>query len=144
MQYDNNSQYYEFMPLNEEDYLFQASHQRNIGCSSLLEHKLTSSSQHEDICHRKAVISTTKKRKATEYPEENTTVMKIRMPRIPKSDQRRQYGVMFANVFNAGDRDFMGSYLDTFTRGDHMYVMKKVGKWTIDMQSARIIIDCHF
>jgi len=70
--------------------------------------------------------SASKRRKATENLELNNTIVKIRMPRIPKSYQRRQYGVMFANVFNAGDRDFMWSYLDTFSRVDHMFIMKKV------------------
>ncbi len=37
-----------------------------------------------------------------------------RMPRIPKSDIRRQYAAMFSNVYNSCDFNLLSQYLDQF------------------------------
>jgi len=70
-----------------------------------------------------------KKRKPAEISKESDCFMpaRIPLPRIWKSDIRRQYGTMFANVFNNGDYSFMWNFLDTFVRPDDLYIMKKVG-----------------
>jgi hypothetical protein len=50
------------------------------------------------------------------------------LPRIVKSDVRRQYATMFANVYNTGDYDYMMKYLHTFYKPDFCLSLKKHGK----------------
>lgn len=72
-----------------------------------------------------------KKRKPAQIFQENSDCLvpaRIPLPRVLKSDIRRQYGTMFANVFNTGEYDFMWNFLDTFVRPDDLYIMRKVGK----------------
>ena len=49
------------------------------------------------------------------------------IPRILKSDIRRQYAVMFSNVYNSGDCSFMRSFCSIFVRRDTSVSILKRG-----------------
>lgn len=68
-----------------------------------------------------------KKRKAEAAP----TILEYNlhyMPRILKNDLRRQYPVMFTNVFNSCDFNFVQMFLETFCRPDLVNVLDSLGK----------------
>jgi hypothetical protein len=47
------------------------------------------------------------------------------LPRIVKSDIRRQYGTMFANVYNSPDFDYMKDFMDTFCNQDVTFIVQE-------------------
>jgi len=53
---------------------------------------------------------------------------KIPMPRILKSDIRRKYGTLFANVYNAGEYDLMWNFLQMFVCPNSFYTLKRIGE----------------
>lgn len=50
------------------------------------------------------------------------------IPRILKNDLRRQYPVMFMNVFNACNYDYMMNFLDKFFHNDCKFVLDAPSK----------------
>ena len=52
-------------------------------------------------------------------------VVSYHLPRIWKSDIRRQYATMFANVYNACDYNYMMKYIETFYRPDMTLALSK-------------------
>lgn len=74
--------------------------------------------------------SKSRKRRATELESEKKNGEKpnticYHLPRIWKSDIRRQYATMFANVYNTCDYDYMKKYIETFYRPDMTLVLTK-------------------
>lgn len=59
--------------------------------------------------------------------EGNWLIPKLHLPRIPKSDIRRSYGLMFANVYNSCDREFAAQFVDRLIPEDYVYVFSKLG-----------------
>lgn len=59
--------------------------------------------------------------------EGNWLIPCIHLPRIPKSDIRRSFGIMFMNVYNSGDFQYMNTFLDRFVSHDYRYVYLKDG-----------------
>lgn len=49
------------------------------------------------------------------------------IPRILKNDLRRQYPIMFMNVFNSGDYQFMKKWMETFSNGDISFLLEAPG-----------------
>jgi hypothetical protein len=54
-----------------------------------------------------------------------TVTRRIPLPRIPKCDIRRNYGVMFTNVFNSHDMDYLKKFLDSFVSPFYSYTLAK-------------------
>ena len=50
------------------------------------------------------------------------------IPRILKNDLRRQYPIMFSNVYNAANFDYMRKYLESFYNPDFKLILEKYGK----------------
>lgn len=72
------------------------------------------------------------KRKRRRYPNAkdangNWLVPTIPLPRILKSDIRRSYGIMFANVYNSVDYGLMTNYIQHFICDDYIYRFSKLG-----------------
>lgn len=57
-------------------------------------------------------------------PEENPNSIYY-LPRIPRRDIRRQYAMMFSNVYNSQDWDFMSKFIDTFFLKDTTILLQK-------------------
>ncbi len=53
------------------------------------------------------------------------------MPRILKTDLRRQYPVMFMNVFNSCNYDYMQGFVNRFLRDDTTFILEAPSKLTI-------------
>lgn len=86
-----------------------------------------------------------KKRKAGSA---STTVLEYNLfyvPRIHKNDLRRQYPVMFSNVFNTCDAFHVNNYLQTFCRPDLKLVIESFCKLYIPflLISVTLLIDPH-
>lgn len=47
------------------------------------------------------------------------------IPKIFRTDSRRSYASMFANVYNARDFDFMMNYMNTFAADKFLYIFKQ-------------------
>ena len=63
------------------------------------------------------------------------------MPRIPRSDIRRQYARMFSNVYNSCDFDLLNQYMQQFYRQDlavpvHAVISYASGKDTLSSSQA--------
>lgn len=58
------------------------------------------------------------------------------IPRILKTDIRRQYASMFANVYNSQDVELMEQFLTTYFRKDFIY--SQTGRHYMDLQHAKI------
>lgn len=58
----------------------------------------------------------------------NWVIPHIPLPRIPKQDIRRNYGQMFANVFNSGSRAMMGNFLHQMMNEHGRYTLHSCGK----------------
>lgn len=50
------------------------------------------------------------------------------IPRILKNDLRRQYPVMFMNVFNSCDYQFMMKFIDKFLADNVQFILEAPGK----------------
>lgn len=77
---------------------------------------------------------TSRKRKAELAP----TVLEYNLhyvPRILKNDLRRQYPVMFTNVFNSFDFNYVRMFLETFCRPDMVNVLESFGKQIVPPES---------
>lgn len=83
-----------------------------------------------------------KKRKAEAAP----TVLEYNlhyMPRILKNDLRRQYPVMFTNVFNSCDFNFVQMFLETFCRPDLVNVLDSLEPHVHMRKEAHGFDDCR-
>ena len=72
-----------------------------------------SSLSHEQTSNQAATTTVKKKR-----IRKRRILPLLPMPRIPRSDIRRQYARMFSNVYNACDFDLLTQYLSQFYRPD--------------------------
>ncbi len=51
------------------------------------------------------------------------------LPRIPRNDVRRQYAMMFSNVYNSHDWDYMSKFVQTFFHPNVSILFQKYGKF---------------
>jgi hypothetical protein len=73
------------------------------------------------------------------------TMIRIPLPRIPKRDVRRNYGVMFANVYNAVNYDYMMKYLNHFVTDDAILAFIQPGGSHNSVQGSRSSLgECWF
>ena len=66
------------------------------------------------------------------------SAFKSQKPRIMRSDVRRDYATMWANVFNSCDYDHMMRHIHTFYSPDFVMVQKKKGKSNPDLRSCQM------
>ncbi len=61
------------------------------------------------------------------------------IPRILKTDLRRQYPVMFMNVYNSCDYVYMKKFMDKFFRQDCEFLVEAAGKFSFRFRFCLII-----
>ena len=98
-------------------------------CSILVDHDLKvwalpKASRPKKNKYRKTELA--KKRKANRA--ELTNYHMNYVPRIVKSDVRRQYGFMFASVYNHCDYDYMMKFIQTFVRPRSTVSSRRTGE----------------
>jgi hypothetical protein len=78
-----------------------------------------------------SVVTIQKQKQSRKRKKENiddgTIVPRLPLPRIPKQDIRRKYGMMFSNIFNSGDYMLMLSCLNNLVRDDIRFVLQGQG-----------------
>ena len=57
------------------------------------------------------------------------------IPRILKSDLRRQYPVMFMNVFNSCNRDVINGFAEKFFRDDTQFILEAPSKYRLSVST---------
>lgn len=69
-------------------------------------------------------------------PDDNSRRKVYLIPRIIKTDIRRQYATMFANVYNSQNVALMQEFLETYFRKDFIY--SQTGRHYQDLEHAKI------
>jgi hypothetical protein len=59
------------------------------------------------------------------------------IPRILKSDLRRQYPVMFMNVFNSCNRDVINGFAEKFFRDDTQFILEAPSKYRLSVSPQK-------
>lgn len=87
----------------------------------------------EDVVIPASVANKRKRRRNAHLKDKdgNWLVPRIHLPRIPKSDIRRSFGIMFTNVYNSCNYEYMTSFVDKFISNDCHYSNIRQGEGLI-------------
>lgn len=114
--------------LSIDDFTISSYQPSNSLCSTMNDGTMVSGGSNSDTTKS----SKRRKRGFRVYEQKdeqgNWLIPHVPLPRIPKTDIRRNYGQMVANVFNSGSRSTMGGFLNQMMNPDGRYTLHSNGQ----------------